>query len=56
MDIGGKLHFHDCTLLLTARGAHRTLSDAWQKLPSVWIRNGDNVLYKLKLVIAPASG
>ena len=31
-DIGGKLSFHDCTLLLTRRGAHRILSDAWHKL------------------------
>ena len=27
-DIGGKLSFHDCTLLLTRKGAHRILSDA----------------------------
>jgi hypothetical protein len=26
---------HDCTLLLPRKGAHRTLSDAWQKLPLV---------------------
>ena len=26
---------HDCTLLAPRKGAHRILSDAWQKLPLV---------------------
>jgi hypothetical protein len=32
-EIGGKLSFHDGTLRSPASGAHRILSDAWQKLP-----------------------